>query len=133
MALATDSGFPHAGEVDYASNKVDASTGTFEGRAVFDNPDGVLLPGLFVRLRVPFSRGRGLLLGIEIVKSCDSKEPDDARAEAIMYRALDAGLSFKTTMGNVLTLTPPLTVTHNDMFNALDIIEMAIRDAQASL
>jgi RND family efflux transporter MFP subunit len=62
MALATDSGFPHEGEVDYASNKVDPSTGTFEARAVFDNPDGVLLPGLFVRLHVPFSRGRGLLL-----------------------------------------------------------------------
>jgi RND family efflux transporter MFP subunit len=62
MALATDEGFPHVGEVDYAANKVDPSTGTFEARAVFDNPSGVILPGLFVRMRVPFSGGRGLVV-----------------------------------------------------------------------
>jgi 4-aminobutyrate aminotransferase len=43
-----------------------------------------------------------------------------------MYRAMDAGLSFKTTMGNVLTLTPPLIVTEAQMMQALDIIEAAI-------
>ena len=32
-----------------------------------------------------------------------------------MYAALDRGLSFKTTMGNVLTLTPPLTITEDEM------------------
>jgi len=62
MALATDQGFPHAGRVDYAGNKIDPSTGTFEARAVFSNPDGVILPGLFVRLHVPVSHGPGLLI-----------------------------------------------------------------------
>jgi RND family efflux transporter MFP subunit len=62
MALATEEGYPHVGEVDYASNQVNPSTGTFEARAVFPNPDGVLLPGLFVRLRIPFTRGQGLLV-----------------------------------------------------------------------
>ncbi|MFX6899534.1 aminotransferase class III-fold pyridoxal phosphate-dependent enzyme, partial [Acinetobacter baumannii] len=56
-------------------------------------------------------RGRGLLLGIELVKSRLTKEPAFDLAEAVMYRARDRGLSFKTTMGNVLTLTPPLIVT----------------------
>lgn len=41
-------------------------------------------------------------------------------------RALDRGLSFKTTMGNVLTLTPPLTVTATQMVDALAILEEAI-------
>ena len=45
----------------------------------------------------------------------------------MLYRALDGGLSFKTTMGNVLTLTPPLMVTEDQMMHALDIIEQAIR------
>ena len=40
-----------------------------------------------------------------------------------MYRALEKGLSFKTTFGNVLTLTPPLTVTEGEMMRALDIID----------
>ncbi|MBV9975474.1 MAG: aspartate aminotransferase family protein [Hyphomicrobiales bacterium] len=71
-------------------------------------------------------RGRGLLLGIDLVKSRDTKEPDPALAETVLYRALDRGLSFKTTMGNVLTLTPPLTITRQEMARALDIIEEAI-------
>jgi 4-aminobutyrate aminotransferase len=71
-------------------------------------------------------RGRGLLLGVEIVKSRDTKEPNNDLAEAIMYRALDAGLSFKTTMGNVLTLTPPLTITQSEMMQALVILDGAI-------
>lgn len=71
-------------------------------------------------------RGRGLLLGIELVKSRADKLPDNDLAEAVLYRALDAGLSFKTTMGNVLTLTPPLTVTEAEMLRALDVIEEAI-------
>jgi len=62
MGLSTDEGFPHNGEIDYASNRVEPSTGTFELRAVFPNPDGVILPGFFVRVRVPFTRGRELLI-----------------------------------------------------------------------
>ena len=75
-------------------------------------------------------RGRGLLLGIELVKDHATKEPDNDLAESVMYAALDRGLSFKTTMGNVLTLTPPLTVTANEMLLALDIIEESIRAVQ---
>lgn len=73
-------------------------------------------------------RGRGLLLGIELVKSRADKTPDNELAEAVMYRALDRGLSFKTTMGNVLTLTPPLTVTPRQMLDALAVIEEAIAE-----
>jgi 4-aminobutyrate aminotransferase len=57
-------------------------------------------------------------------------QPDPDLAEAAMYAALDRGLSFKTTMGNVLTLTPPLTVTADEMLRALDIVAAAIEDAQ---
>jgi len=71
-------------------------------------------------------RGRGLLIGIDLVIDRDTRTPDNDLAEAVMYRALDAGLSFKTTMGNVLTLTPPLTVSEAEMTRALDIIEAAI-------
>ena len=71
-------------------------------------------------------RGRGCLIGIELVRDRDSRAPDGALAEAVLYRALDAGLSFKTTMGNVLTLTPPLIVSEAQMLDALAIIERAI-------
>jgi 4-aminobutyrate aminotransferase len=74
-------------------------------------------------------RGRGVLLGIEIVRSRDTREPDPDLAEAVLYRSLDAGLSFKTTMGNVLTLTPPLVVSEAQMLRALTIIEEALAAA----
>ena len=68
-------------------------------------------------------RGVGLLLGLELVSDRAAKTPAGAAAEKVMYLALEKGLSFKTTFGNVLTLTPPLTVTQAQMDRALDIID----------
>jgi 4-aminobutyrate aminotransferase len=68
-------------------------------------------------------RGQGLLIGIELFTDRAAKTPADAAAEKVMYRALEQGLSFKTTFGNVLTLTPPLTVTQAQMDRALDIVD----------
>lgn len=76
-------------------------------------------------------RGRGLVLGIELVRDRATQEPDGDLAEAVLYGALDEGLSFKTTMGNVLTLTPPLTVTTGEMDAALDIVERQTMQASA--
>ena len=73
-------------------------------------------------------RGRGLLIGVELVKDRDSKEPADDLAEEVFYRCLDKGLAFKITMGNVLTLTPPLILTQAEMDQALDIVEQSIAD-----
>ena len=53
MGLADETGFPHDGHVDFVDNRVDADSGTIRLRAVFDNPDGTLVPGLFARLRLP--------------------------------------------------------------------------------
>lgn len=53
IGLQTEQGYPHKGTLDYASPTVDATTGTLTGRAIFDNPSKVLLPGLFVRVRIP--------------------------------------------------------------------------------
>jgi 4-aminobutyrate aminotransferase len=68
-------------------------------------------------------RGRGLLLGIELVVDRAAKTPAADLAEQVLYRALSRGLSFKTTMGNVLTLTPPLIATIAQMDTALDILD----------
>ncbi len=38
--------------MNFADNRIDASTGTLRARAVFDNPDGVFSPGLFARVRL---------------------------------------------------------------------------------
>ena len=76
-------------------------------------------------------RGRGLLLGIELVADRDTKAPAGAAAERVLYRALSRGLSFKTTMGHVLTLTPPLITTPAQMDQALDILEQCLAEEPA--
>jgi 4-aminobutyrate aminotransferase len=73
-------------------------------------------------------RGRGLLLGIDMVTDRDGKTPANDAAEAVLYRAFDRGLSFKIAMGNVLTLTPPLITTRTQMDRALDILETCIAE-----
>jgi 4-aminobutyrate aminotransferase len=76
-------------------------------------------------------RGRGLLLGIDLVRDRASKAPAAESADRVLYRALARGLSFKTTMGNVLTLTPPLTTTVAQMDEALDTIEACLAEEAA--
>jgi RND family efflux transporter MFP subunit len=52
VATADDVGYPHHGEIDFIDNTVNPATGTIEIRAVVENTDNVLFPGLFVRIRV---------------------------------------------------------------------------------
>jgi multidrug efflux system membrane fusion protein len=52
MELAGETGYPRRGELDFLDNRLDPSTGTIRGRAMFRNPTGELTPGLFVRLRL---------------------------------------------------------------------------------
>ncbi len=73
-------------------------------------------------------RGRGLLIGVELVRDRATKEPAAAAADAVLYRCLERGLSFKTTMGNVLTLTPPLTISEAEMDAALDILGQSLAE-----
>jgi membrane fusion protein, multidrug efflux system len=56
IGLQGEEGYPHAGHMDYAAPQVDVSTGTLEARAVFDNKQRRLLPGLFVRVRTPVAK-----------------------------------------------------------------------------
>ena len=78
-------------------------------------------------------RGRGLLLGAELVADRESREPADEVAEEVFYRALDRGLSFKVSMGNVLTLSPPLTIARDDLDRALDILDESLGETAVSL
>jgi (R)-1-hydroxy-2-aminoethylphosphonate ammonia-lyase len=74
-------------------------------------------------------RGRGLMFGIEIVEDRADKTPGNERAERIYYACLEAGLSYKISQGCVLTLSPPLTISREDLDRALDIVVTAILDA----
>lgn len=52
VALADEEGYPRKGKIDFVDNRVNPSTGTIRVRALLPNPDGLLVPGLFCRVRV---------------------------------------------------------------------------------
>jgi multidrug efflux system membrane fusion protein len=52
IGLANETGYSRQGVVDSVDNRLDTSSGTIRVRARFDNADGVLVPGLYVRARV---------------------------------------------------------------------------------
>ncbi|WP_102222899.1 (R)-1-hydroxy-2-aminoethylphosphonate ammonia-lyase [Acidimangrovimonas sediminis] len=70
-------------------------------------------------------RGRGLMIGVEIVTPDGMADP--ATAERIYYRCLAEGLSFKVSAGNILTLSPPLVIARADLDRALDIVTAAVQ------
>jgi len=70
VGTADEQGFPHQGYMDFVDNQIDRGTGTIQGRAVVPNPDGLLAPGLFVRLRLIGSGTyKALLIPDEAVQS----------------------------------------------------------------
>jgi 4-aminobutyrate aminotransferase len=76
-------------------------------------------------------RGLGLLMGIELVRDRETRAPADDEADRVMYEALARGLSFKVSAGNVLTLTPPLIVSRDELDRALGIIDDCLTGIEA--
>lgn len=62
LGLADETGYPRQGRVSSVDNRMDTSSGTIRVRAEFDNPDGVLLPGLYARIRLGAGQPREALL-----------------------------------------------------------------------
>ncbi|WP_244532388.1 efflux RND transporter periplasmic adaptor subunit [Methylocapsa palsarum] len=69
IGLQTEDGYPHEGAINYVAPQIDSSTGTLTVRAVLDNKNTRLLPGLFVRVRVPVERNAEALLAPEVALS----------------------------------------------------------------
>jgi RND family efflux transporter MFP subunit len=62
VGLQTESGYPHKGKLDYAAPTINQSTGTLAVRGILSNADRVLLPGYFVRVRIPLEQENALLI-----------------------------------------------------------------------
>ncbi|MFA4701319.1 acetyl ornithine aminotransferase family protein [Pyrococcus kukulkanii] len=76
-------------------------------------------------------RGKGLMIGVEIVK--EGGKPDPEMTGKICWRAFELGLILPSygMFGNVIRITPPLVLTREVAEKALEIIEQAIKDAIA--
>jgi RND family efflux transporter MFP subunit len=62
VGLQTETGYPHEGHLDYVAPTLNSSTGTLAVRGLVPNDKRVLLPGYFVRVRVPFDQNKNALL-----------------------------------------------------------------------
>ncbi|MBU76074.1 MAG: efflux transporter periplasmic adaptor subunit [Pseudoalteromonadaceae bacterium] len=62
LKLPNNSTFPNKGVLDFADTKINQNTGTVELRAAFDNPEGIVMPGLFVTLIVESTNKKELAL-----------------------------------------------------------------------
>jgi RND family efflux transporter MFP subunit len=74
IALADEKDYSHGGTMDFVDNRLDPETGTLRARAIIDNSNGLLTPGLFVRVQL---KGRGpysaLLIPDEAIGTDQSK------------------------------------------------------------
>ncbi len=71
-------------------------------------------------------RGLGLLWGIELVNNRETKDKATKKAEKVMYDCIHHGLSFKISQGNVLQLSPALTISREDLQVAVSILTAAL-------
>ncbi|MDB5341490.1 MAG: mexA [Planctomycetaceae bacterium] len=104
VAVADDPNFTMTGVINFIDNQLDGSTGTLRGRAMIHNHDGLLSPGLFVRLRVPIGaahkailvreealgsdQGQRFVYVIDKVKNKDTGKDEDV----VAYRRVQIGM-----------------------------------------
>lgn len=74
LELADERDYPRSGKLESLDNRLDPGTGTLVLRAVFPNPDGHLMPGLFGRLRLPMSEEKPTVLVSERAIGTDQSQ-----------------------------------------------------------
>jgi multidrug efflux system membrane fusion protein len=74
MGLANEAGHPREGRMEYVDNQLDPQSGTIRVRALFDNRDGLLTPGLFARIKVGGGESTAALIDDRAVGTDQSKK-----------------------------------------------------------
>jgi RND family efflux transporter MFP subunit len=127
LVLVDGSEYPITGRIDYVDNEIDPNTGTIQVRAVFDNPDELILPGLFVRVRIPLETKEAILVpesalqrdlaGYFLLVADESGKVARADVEIGMladrFRAIESGLKGdeRVIVNGLQRARPGVTVT----------------------
>jgi len=79
-------------------------------------------------------RGPGLLIGVELVRDRETKEPALDETTEVYRRGLETGVIFGTTryggLGNVVKIKPPFTITRAQMDRVLDVFDSILADLE---
>jgi 4-aminobutyrate aminotransferase len=78
--------------------------------------------------RIGDVRGRGLAIGVDLVTDTTTLTRDPAMAQKVVYRAWQLGVVLFYVGGNVLEITPPLTISDAEIDDAVQILEQSIVD-----
>lgn len=121
MALADETGHAHEGQLDFIDNGVDLATGMITLRALFENPDGALTPGLFARLELVLPNEREAVLiedravGTDLGKKFVlALRPDDT----LEYREISLGAAVGGLRVVERGLRPADVIVVNGLFRA---------------
>jgi RND family efflux transporter MFP subunit len=94
LQLGDEQGFPARGFIESFDNRLDPGTGSILLRTVFPNPDGLIVPGLFARLRVPASERHSVILVEERAIGTDQGQKfvmTLSPTNTVQYRAVKLG------------------------------------------
>ncbi len=94
LQLADETGFPHHGHIESFDNRLDPQTGSILLRAVFPNPDGRVVPGLFALVRIPGSEKHRALLVEERSIGTDQAQKfvlTLTETNTVAYRSIELG------------------------------------------
>jgi 4-aminobutyrate aminotransferase len=76
-------------------------------------------------------RGKGLMIGVELVEDKDSKKPAAEKAREVIIRSWKRGVAIVTCGASTLRLSPPLTIQREMLDTALDIVEDTINEVES--
>jgi 4-aminobutyrate aminotransferase len=75
-------------------------------------------------------RGKGLMIGVEIVENKESKKPAPQKASEIMMRSWKRGVNVITCGASTIRIAPPLVITRELVDSALGILEDSIKEVE---
>ncbi len=75
-------------------------------------------------------RGKGLMIGVELVKNKETKERAKNETKKVIYRAYELGAIVLSVRENVLRIQPPLTINKEELIEGINILEEAIEDVE---
>ena len=82
-------------------------------------------------------RGQGLMLGIDLVRDRDTREPAEAYGSAVTARCLELGLSINIVrlpgLGSVIRIAPPLTISTDDLDLGVEILDRALGECASTI
>jgi 4-aminobutyrate aminotransferase len=77
-------------------------------------------------------RGKGLMIGIELVKDRVSKEPAKKLCDALITRAYHNGLILLSCGQSTVRFMPPLMIDESDVDEAITLLDLSLTEASAS-